>query len=507
MFQYQEPKTTKTKNARMMMEEMKSKIKLLFNSRLTFLQKMDALKTYLLPQMDYMLENGQFSYEDLNKLDMFIRGSIDREIGAIQIPIDFFYTATSHGGLGLNMLTQLQPIKQLSKLGKMLTSYSEETKTFTRMMIREEEKLRKTIHDDNALFLDWAETEDGNFKQNSSRGTNCAAAQEFQAAHKLNIGFRIDDDNVLLNNGNEVIKCTNAKDLHRCMKTVLKKRHYDELKKMPVHGHSFRTTGDIKTSNKIMSTTKRKRDTKIAAFTIMARTNTLPTPEILALMNKRANPLCEKCSGYGESTNASLAHIINKCKHSLVQYKNRHNWIVNILIKAIKEKQPNAIIHESQSITLNERRLTQPNSSLLPDIWYINSRNEIEIIEVSIPYGTTFLLEGNEVPSLSVAGKAKQDKYESLRSEAANTFNLKTNLHVIIVSSLGAIPRETHETLLSLFNSREAKIMEERMSYKAILGSALIFWGKDLNAHENEVPSDIAEGLVGEVAPRQQIQT
>ena len=45
------------------------------------------------------------------------------------------------------------------------------------------------------------------------------------------------------------------------------------------------------------------------------------------------------------------------------------------------------------------------------------------------------------------------------------------------------------------------------MSYKAILGSALIFWGKDLNAHENEVPSDIAEGLVGEVAPRQKIQT
>ena len=73
-----------------LIEEWKLKIKLLFESKLNFIQKFHALKTFLLPKLDYSLENGQFKIIDLNNLNMYIRGTIDNNLKIHKIPISSF---------------------------------------------------------------------------------------------------------------------------------------------------------------------------------------------------------------------------------------------------------------------------------------------------------------------------------------------------------------------------------------------------------------------------------
>jgi len=500
-----------------LIEELKLKIKLLFQSKLNFIQKLHALKTFLLPKLDYLLENGQFKIIDLNNLDMFIRGTIDNILKIHNIPISYFYTSTSVGGLGLNYLSELQNIRQLSKFGKLLTSNNKTTKFIIKNLSLNEINYRKIklkdINDNNNIneftFLNFDINNDDNsfIQDNNNIGTNCSIIQAFYAAQKLKISFNLIKNNnnkkILLikdikdnenNLNNEIIQCDKPIKLFHNIKKILKLRWYNKLINLPIHGHTFKTTNENINSNKIMDTINRKINNKLIVFTIKARTNSLLTPQLITLQKNRVeNTQCNYC-GLIDNNSGTLFHNLNNCKSKLNLYKDRHNLIVNQLIKNLKNNYNNLIINESTSIKYNNYNLSEENNRFLPDLWFItkdNNNNDIlKIIEITIPYG---YINKNGNNSLYEKYNLKKQKYSNLVNECNNLFNIQTDLYIISISSLGAIPKCTHEDLLKLFNKKIINKIEQKLSYLAIQGSSIIFWGKDNNNDNNDDINGINE--------------
>jgi hypothetical protein len=66
---------------------------------LLIVQKIDGMKTFLLPSIDFLLLNGEVGIKDLKKMDKKIRGMIDRELKIRGLPIECHHTSWRDGGL------------------------------------------------------------------------------------------------------------------------------------------------------------------------------------------------------------------------------------------------------------------------------------------------------------------------------------------------------------------------------------------------------------------------
>ena len=97
--------------------------------------------------------------------------------------------------------------------------------------------------------------------------------------------------------------------------------------------------------------------------------------------------------------------------------------------------------------------------------------------------------------SLDIRRHNKEVKYAPLIEDIKSTWNLDASLHIIVVSSLGAVPIETFKTLKVLFKTKKlASLIAKRCVVAALRGSWAIFYGKDTNnAHYHDTVQDPSE--------------
>jgi hypothetical protein len=67
--------------------EMKICLKKMMESPLLIVQKIDVLKTFVFPILDFMLLNGDIDENQLTKMDKYIRGQINNELKVRGLPI------------------------------------------------------------------------------------------------------------------------------------------------------------------------------------------------------------------------------------------------------------------------------------------------------------------------------------------------------------------------------------------------------------------------------------
>jgi hypothetical protein len=92
-------KTVKLKIAEAKCAEMEARLQKIMSSHLLTVQKIDAVKTFLLPSIDFMLLNGEVGKTQLKKLDKKIRGAIDQELKVRGLPVDCHHASWRDGGL------------------------------------------------------------------------------------------------------------------------------------------------------------------------------------------------------------------------------------------------------------------------------------------------------------------------------------------------------------------------------------------------------------------------
>ena len=137
----------------------------------------------------------------------------------------------------------------------------------------------------------------------------------------------------------------------------------------------------------------------------------------------------------------------------------------------------------------NGERLEGEVRKLKPDLWWWQNNN-LYIVEFTIPYGTLSDHDSDERRStLETRRKQKENKYKELVESCERQFNCSVTFLVIIVSSLGAIPKDTMKDLKKLVkNKRKLDILCRRMVATTLRESMFIFYNwnyKDMRKERN----------------------
>ncbi|QQP56733.1 Uncharacterized protein FKW44_001491, partial [Caligus rogercresseyi] len=83
----------------------------IMSSHLTKFQKYVAVRDYMMPRLNYTLTHGRVRFNDLKKIDLYIRASIRGMLGlSHDTPTEFYHAATAAGGLGIPELTVLKDL-------------------------------------------------------------------------------------------------------------------------------------------------------------------------------------------------------------------------------------------------------------------------------------------------------------------------------------------------------------------------------------------------------------
>lgn len=137
--------------------------------------------------------------------------------------------------------------------------------------------------------------------------------------------------------------------------------------------------------------------------------------------------------------------------------------MAKIFADKLKDDHPDIPIFEDKPIFIKDlEKLPEEVASMKPDIWFcekVNGDLNITIIEFSIPFGTmTNDSSGARISSLSKVRQEKEAKYKTLIRHLENIYKAKVYYYVVVVSSLGAIPKETLKVLKDLFKKKHKNI-------------------------------------------------
>jgi hypothetical protein len=211
-------------------------------------------------------------------------------------------------------------------------------------------------------------------------------------------------------------------------------------------------------------------------FAVAARTDNLPTPANIKREYNTEGERCRRCGGEGVPT---LAHILNKCRPEMVKMTERHNALSGVIKRAVMEELGDQITNGIfDNVTVQIEGLSDEVSRQKPDLWFISDTNgtrRMELIEFTCPYGYISQPDerGNRVNSLEQAYKKKHAKYALLAEEIQERANLEVRVTVIVVSSLGAVYRESLKELGKMLRCSKTTLrkLAKRMSETVITGS------------------------------------
>ena len=481
----------KKAHARQIINGISLEIDKIFDSPLKITQKIDCIKRLILPKLDYVMINSVCPQKDLTLLDLQIRKGINNLCKSKGIPTDFFYTNWKDGGLDLHNLWERSHILNIRSLITMINSRDPTVKKFFEQMIKDETEYRDIIKDPNSPYMNIAFDDNGSIKQTNKQSNNTLFTRAINSLHDLRIHLSTDEDNtlslgdVLLNGPNEDVNPISTLDK---LNQLIWSRHSTLLKNRELKGHTFHTLTNSKVSNFFFTQCKYPINDSLAKFTILSRVNNLPTGEILHKNNQGLDDgFCHICS---RNQNDSLMHRLNGCFTRRSWYTPRHDAVLKEIIKGIKElhNDNNIIFKYSIPITRNGISLPDDTKRLKPDAWFFKD-NKLSIIEITCPYGTLKDHEGRRESSLTIQRNVKLNKYKKLVEDCKKKFRVDATLYVIVVSSLGAVPKETMEEIKRLLehNTKLAKLVAKRCTTAALRESMKIYIKTLSHTNENSV--------------------
>jgi len=450
--------------------------------------------------------NGVVSMNDMKKLDENIRGLIQKKIKCPGLPIEVVHAHWKDGGMSIPRLVDRLDLLQIRNFIGLLLSKDECVRKLMHYNLNEEMNSRRIerVDDNNSdSFLGFRKDVSNEY----TRKTNNAFIRALNAAHKLNISINFQDDSQdnesiselndlvlkvndpqLYNADEDETKTINAKSFLPTMNKLLEEHYCSALASKEFRCHSFDSLKNSKLSNFFIGNCKAPTSDTLVKFAFQARTNSLLTEEVGFKRNLNNDDKCRACGGH---TTGSLMHRLNKCNASMTRITARHNEIARILSNGIRDmwKFNTPPLNENSTVFINdEAPLPERSRNFKPDIWFYKTdertmKKSFTIIEITCPYGMMTDTDSGRKSSLDVRRKEKEDKYAPLIDDIKTTWNADATLHVVVVSSLGAIPKETLTTLKSIFGTKKrASLIAKRCVVAALRGSWAIFFGKNITS-------------------------
>ena len=474
-------------------------------SPLTLSQSLDAIRRLVIPQLDFICMNGVVSMNDVKKLDENIRGLIQKKIKCPGLPIEVVHAHWKDGGMSIPRLVDRLELLQIRNYLGLLMSKDDNVRQLMHHNLIEEMNSRRIERVDESnmdSFFGFRKDVANDY----TRKTNTAFIRALNAAQKLKISINfsadIQDNDSDINMNDLILKFTdgdmynmerseegiqiNEKNFLKHMNKALRSKYQSDLINKEFRCHSFVSIKNSPISNFFTGNHKAPTSDCLVKFAFQARSNSLLTEE---LEHKRNSSMSDKCRGCGSNTVGSLMHRLNKCPASLTKITKRHNEIAKVISDGLRDmwKFNTPPMNENSNVFIaDEEQLPERSRNFKPDIWFyttneITQKKSFTIIEITCPYGMMTDTNAGRESSLDIRRKEKESKYAPLIEDIKTTWNADATLHIIVVSSLGAVPKDTLSTLNNIFGTKKrALLIAKRCVVAALRGSWAIFFGKEI---------------------------
>jgi hypothetical protein len=514
-------RATRAQAAQTIFDEAKDKVNKIIESELTFPQKLDAIKTFVTPSLDFILMGGDPTKEQCEELDTHIRKKIMELLTLNGYPTEIFYLHWKDGGMSLQMLEDRRKLLTIRTFIHMMTCEDRKIVAAMKWWVDQEREKRKGHPDNRGKFMDWPDEIRG-----GDKGTSCLAWKARQAAQELGIQLKIVRGRISIRYGNEFIPLQNPKKLGQLLnEKVIRLQKLEALFGKEIHGLGFRGLLDNEHSNRVMVDLKAMHKDEFYTFLLKCRADKLPTPANVNRWypRKEGEPeIVSRCC-VDAKQHPDLMHVLTGCVRSLGGGRIRHNAMLEIVVRAIyafvTDVERSAVFEDvtfGESGLMKDEKLTGNNIDLRPDIYFKqrlpNGKWVITVVEGSCP--GWWMPKGGDISKegrMYDVDKIKAEKYLNWAREVQQVTGLEVRIFPIIISAIGTVFPDTIKNLGEMLNCRESRLKYwlQQMSVSVVYGSWHIWtdFCKWNHSPEAEVPAGrlpIAQGAQESSSQRSQ---
>jgi hypothetical protein len=526
-------RTVKLGTVEAKLTEMKMRLQKILESPLLIVQKIDALKTFVLPTLDFMMLNGDVVEKQLRKMDQHIRRSVDEMLRVRGLPIECHHASWRDGGLSYPSLVDRRKTLMIRSFAQMMLSRDKKIREAMQWFGENEREYRCIGEDVESNFLNWSD-------EHGQSGTASLAARTRKTCSKMRIALKVKKDELILKTSESEYKTKTPVGIGRFLTQKLIRA--DKIQRLichEVHGASYTTLKENDSSNSMLTNIYTRRTDAFFRFVVVGRADCLPTPANLhRWFGDRRDENCRRC---GRERRPTLLHILNECVPNIPLMTQRHNRLASVVRKAVikfvdkdlrsevmeniqteeeglradlRELRPDMVFERRKSEGLRLRRRYQRQEEEgagaehregegegeggVEAIGEAQAMKKMEIIEFSCPYGYT----SHGSNSLKRVYEQKKRKYAEFANELMRLRNEEVRVTAVNVSWMGAIYPQSLKDLQRVLrcSDQETRKLGRQMSETVILGSMEI-WRQNAKEIE-EGTEEAANAMIREDAAR-----
>ncbi|KAL5510008.1 hypothetical protein EMCRGX_G005472 [Ephydatia muelleri] len=407
---------------------------IVFSSQLAEWQKLDAFRKFLFPRLCFVLKVVFPGAIWCKKLDTALRTTIKR--GPHLPPracTKYFYLSQALGGLGIPSVEDESHVARAAQVYKFLADTRDPRITDVAL-----DQLKETVAK-RARHLD--------------RTTPEGLMLFINSTSLPGEGRRPP----------EPLTWNKRKLLFQALQEEIHIRHLRDLKRTTDQGRAFDSVS-LHPDSTFFIYTGAFLTFPQYRFIHRARLNLLPVCTVQALCHRPiTNTQCRTCGRAPET----LAHVLNHCHYNLGMARDRHNAILERIVKAVPEFMGTKMKEQPLPGTGDNR----------PDLTIISPcGRKVMLVEVSCPF------EGSPT-ALEDAAAHKVTKYEPLRRQLLQNYS-EVTIHPFIVGSLGSWFPGNDRVLSALrIGYKYAALMRRLCVVSAIARSQTIWYQAICKSH------------------------
>ena len=393
----------------------------IFTSPLAEWQKLDAFRRFLFPRLTFALQVIFPGSNWCKKLDTTLRGAIKKELKLPRRTVNsYFYLPQALGGLGIPSAWDEAHVTRAAQAFKFLGDTRDPAIRNVAL-----QQLSDTVAKRNRR-LDPTKMEDlSEFLNNSpSPGEGRAGdLQSLWSSARISLAngdatISITSDSATLHTSKLQLNWLQRKRAFQVLKEAFGSRHLSHIKHSSDQGRAFDSLS-LHHDSSYFTYTGAFLSFYQYRFIHKARLNLLPVRTVQARCHRPVpNTLCRHCGREQET----LAHTLNHCTHNLGMARDRHNSVLERIIRAVPEH---------LGTKRKEQAIPGTSGANRPDLTIVSpDESSIILVEVCCPF------EGSPT-ALEDAANTKLQKYEPLRQTLLQRYS-SVEMFPFIVGSLGS---------------------------------------------------------------------
>ncbi|XP_054720779.1 uncharacterized protein T26G10.4-like [Uloborus diversus] len=361
----------------------------LLTSKLAPWQRLDALRTFFYPALQFYMRTGQFGKEDWKRIDSALRREIKKTLNLpVEASNNYLYGSREAGCCGLPILAEDSDLYLADTALKLLSSRDPIVRDIALQHLKETSggRLQRDVSEvDVANFLSGSMEDE--FQTSTNNISNCWTRARI-ASRRSGISWSFHQWKPLILFEGEAVRPTTRKSLLKVLRSKLRDKRTAALISLRNQGKAMECVAASPSSSHFLYSGDYTQFCDWR-FIHRARLN-LVRLNGAKTWSSDANALCRKCGRDRET----LPHVLNHCWSFSNLMQQRHNAVLDRIVRAARYK--------CAVLSVNETVI--PGNPLPPDA-VIKRGDSIFILDVTIAFE-------NRKAAFEAARTRKIEKYQ-----------------------------------------------------------------------------------------------